>query len=147
MSQELFRSGAPLWIASSVWMYVCLSVCMYVGLSHLFWNPYILQLIHFTVILMKYKIFSIKKYDLSFFYSRLYFYINLVYNFIKYRPRYTFEDKLLKCKIFYIEKNSKIEFFICRICLLIIFFSLIFYFLFRSYGRFVLVIIYYIIYI
>ena len=32
-------------------------------MSHFFWNPYILQLIHFTDKLIKYKIFQIKKYE------------------------------------------------------------------------------------
>ena len=49
---DIFRSGAPLWIALSVCLYVCMYVCRYIcRYVTLFWNPYIQQLIHFTDIL------------------------------------------------------------------------------------------------
>ena len=53
--------GAEL-LYESLFLYVCMYVCwyvMYVCLSvcHTFLKPYILQLIHFTDILIKYKIF------------------------------------------------------------------------------------------
>ena len=53
---NVFRSGAPLWITLSV----SLSVSKSVTKSH-FFKTFILQLIHFTDILIKYKIFWIKK--------------------------------------------------------------------------------------
>ena len=47
-------------VCMSVGMYVCRYVCLCVCLSHFFLNPYILQLIHFTDILLKYKILNKK---------------------------------------------------------------------------------------
>ena len=50
-----------LYVCMSVRMYVCMSiVCMSVCLSHFFWKPYILLLIHLTDILKKYQIFQLK---------------------------------------------------------------------------------------
>ena len=43
-------------------MSFCLSVCIYHSVHHTcFWKPYIQQSIHYTDILIKYEIFSIKK--------------------------------------------------------------------------------------
>ena len=60
---DIFKVGR-FWERSSSMIYfvcmyiVCLYVCLYVCRSHFFWNPYIQQqLIHFTDILIKYKIF------------------------------------------------------------------------------------------
>ena len=41
--------------------FVCKSVILSVIKSHFFQKPFILQLMHFTVILIEYKIFKIKK--------------------------------------------------------------------------------------
>ena len=68
----------------SVCLSVCLYACMYVRLvclSHFFLNPYILQHIHFTDIVIRYRIFYIKKIRIFclqiFFKSRLCSYINI----------------------------------------------------------------------
>ena len=60
----------------TVRMSVCMSVRMSVYRSHFFLNPYILQLIHTTDILIKYKIFLTKKYEyfVLYFFSKVGFF-------------------------------------------------------------------------
>ena len=109
MFAHVSRSGAPLWISLSECMYVYMFVCMYVCLSvcnTFFLNPYILQLIHFTDMLM----FVVCCFQF-FFKSRLCSYIN-----IGFLARYTFYRYILmKHEIFSIKKYELLVKFVFKI--------------------------------
>ena len=93
--------------------FVCMSVC----LSHFFWNPYILQLIHSTYILIKYNIFRIKKIRIffSFFFQKSSLFIDkswvLTSSFYICQNIY-FADILIKHKIFLVKKTFFLYFFL-----------------------------------
>ena len=60
---------------------VCLSVCMYVCVSHFFWNPYIVQYIHFTLDLLNIESENKDFFFYFFFYSCFSFCMNLDFFF------------------------------------------------------------------
>ena len=106
--------GAKL-LYESLCLYVCMYYCRYVCLSHFFRHPYILQLTHFTDILIKYKIFLIKNtnFSLKYLFQKSSLFIDKTWVFtISFYicQNIHFADILIKYKIFRV-KNTNFLFF------------------------------------